>query len=76
MVYEHISRCFIPQEPSLGFSELFKDVFVVACSDIPMLVALVLGVNRLLAMAKDSIGFRPIVVGEVFIQLISRSIIL
>jgi len=39
-------------------------------------MALVLGVNKLLALAKDIGGFRPIIVGEVFFRLISRSIIL
>jgi hypothetical protein len=24
MVYEHLSRCFIPKDPSLGFSKLFQ----------------------------------------------------
>jgi hypothetical protein len=34
------------------------------------LVALLLGVNRLLAMVKDASGLCPIVIGEVFLQLI------
>jgi len=36
----------------------------------------VLGVNKLLAMTKDTSDFHPIVVGEVFLQLISCSIVL
>ncbi len=48
----------------------------VAHGDIPRSVALVLGASRLLAMAKDTSGFRPIAMGEVFPQLISHSIIL
>jgi hypothetical protein len=64
MVYEHISRCFIPKDPSSRFSKLFQNV-VVACGDIFRLVAF--GANRLLAMAKDIGGLSPIVVGEVFL---------
>jgi hypothetical protein len=45
-------------------------------ADIPRSVALVLGVNKLLAMAKDTSGFPSIVVGKMFPQFISRSIIL
>jgi hypothetical protein len=44
--------------------------------DIPRLVALMLGANKLLVMANDIGGFRPIVVGEVFLRLINRSIVL
>jgi hypothetical protein len=29
MVYEHFSRCFIPKNPSLGFSKLFQVVVIV-----------------------------------------------
>jgi hypothetical protein len=72
MVYEHFLGCFIPEDPSSRFSELF----LVALGDILKSMALVLGVNKLLALAKDIGGFRPIIVGEVFFQLISRSIIL
>jgi hypothetical protein len=75
MVYEHISGCFIPKDPSLGFSELFQDV-VVAHGDIVRLVALVLRASRLLAMAKDIGGLCFIVIGEVFLRFISFSIIL
>ncbi len=32
--------------------------------------------NKLLAMTKDIGGFHPIVVGKVFLQLISHSIVL
>jgi hypothetical protein len=35
-----------------------------------------LGANRLLAMAKDIGGLFPITIGEVFLQLISHSIVL
>ncbi len=41
-----------------------------------MLVALLLGVIRLLAMVKDINGLHPIVVGKVFLQLIGQSIVL
>jgi len=57
MVYEHIFWCFILEDPSLGFLELFQATIVVACGYIPKLVALVMGVNRLLAMEKNFKGF-------------------
>jgi hypothetical protein len=66
MVYEHLLKCFIPKDPSLGFVELFQGVVAIAHGDIPKLVALMLGASRLLAMAKDTKGFRPIVVNKVF----------
>jgi hypothetical protein len=75
MVYEHLSGCFIPKDPSLTFSKLFQ-VVNIAHGDIPKLVALVLGVNRFLAMAKDTSGLCPIVMGEMFLRFINRSIIL
>jgi hypothetical protein len=40
------------------------------------LVALVLGANKLLAMAKDTDDLYPIAMGEVSIRLINRSIVL
>jgi len=52
MVYEHLSRCFIPKDPFSGFSKLFQTIVVVACGDIPRSVTLVLGANKLLAMTK------------------------
>jgi hypothetical protein len=69
MVYEHLSRCFIPKDPSSRFSKLLQVVVVVvvvAHGDILKLVALVLGANRFLAMTKDIGGIYPIVVGKVF----------
>jgi len=66
LVYEHLLGCFIPKDPSSRFSKLFQ-VVVVACGDIPRTAALMLGVNKLLAMAKDIGSFHPIVVSEVFI---------
>jgi hypothetical protein len=66
MVYEHLSRCFIPKDPSSRFSELFQVVVIVARRDIPRSIALMLGANRLLAMAKDTSGLHLIVVCEVF----------
>jgi hypothetical protein len=67
MVYEHFSKCFILKDPSLGFSKLFQIVAIVTCGDIPRSVALVLGANKLLAMAKDINGLRFIAIGEVFL---------
>jgi hypothetical protein len=68
MVYEHYLRCFTLHDPSLGpkISKLFEIVTIVTHGDILRLVALVLGVRRLLAMVKDIGGLHPIVIGEVF----------
>ncbi len=66
MVYEHLSGCFIPEDPSLGFLELIQVATIVARGDIHRLVALVLWINILMAMAKDTSGLRLVVVGKVF----------
>ncbi len=71
IVYEHLLICFILEDPSLRFLELFQDVVTVARGDIFRSLALVFGANRLLAMAKDLGGFHPIIVSDVFFQLIS-----
>jgi hypothetical protein len=42
MVYEHLSRCFIPKDPSLGLLKFFKAIVVVVHGDILRLVALML----------------------------------
>jgi hypothetical protein len=71
MVYEHLQRCFIPKDPSLRFLELFQTistVATVACGDIPRSVALVLGASKLLAMANDTGGLCPIIIGKLFFQ--------
>jgi len=52
MVYEHLSRCFIPKDPFLGFSKLFQTIVVVAHGDIRRSMTLLLGANKLLAMTK------------------------
>jgi len=67
MVYKHLLGCFILEDPSLGFSELFQVIVVIACGDIPNLVVLVLGANKLLVMAKNIGGLCLIIVGEVFL---------
>jgi len=41
MVYEYLSRCFVLEDPSSRFLELFQINFVVAHGDILALVALV-----------------------------------
>ncbi len=64
MVYEHLERCFILEDPSLGFSKLFQ-IVVVACGVIFKSVALMLGVNKLLAMAKNISGLHLITIGKV-----------
>jgi hypothetical protein len=76
MIYEHIWGCFILKDPSSRFLELFQIVDDVAHGDIPRLVALVLGVNKLLVMAKDTDGFRLIAIGKVFFLFINHSIVL
>jgi hypothetical protein len=43
MVYEHLSRCFIPKDPSLRFLELFQLIVAIVYGDIPRLVVLMLG---------------------------------
>jgi hypothetical protein len=75
MVYEHLSRCLIQEDPSLRLLGLFQ-VVVVIHGDNPRLVALVLGVSKLLTMAKETGGFSPIAVSKMFFQLISHSIVL
>jgi hypothetical protein len=75
MVCEHLLGCFILKDPSSGFLELFQ-VIVVVCGDIPKLVAIVLGSNKLLVMAKDTSGLCFIVVSKVFLWFIICSIVL
>ncbi len=55
-------RCFILEDPFSRFSKIFLVVAIVIHGDIHRLVALVLGVNRLFAMAKDMGGLRPIAI--------------
>jgi hypothetical protein len=77
MVYEHLSRCLILEDPSLRFLKLFQVVATtIARGDILRSMALVLGVNKLLATIKDTSGLHPIIVGEVFFRFISCSIVL
>jgi hypothetical protein len=66
MVYEHLSKCFILEDPSLGFLKLFQVDVIVAHGVILKLMALVHGARRLLAMAKDTGGLHPIAIGKVF----------
>jgi hypothetical protein len=65
MVYEHFLGCFIPNDPSLRFLELFQ-IVVVVHGDIPRSMTLVLGVNKLLAMTKDMNGLCFITICKVF----------
>ncbi len=76
MVYEHLSKCFIPEEPSSEFLKLFQAVVAITRGDILRSVALMMGVNRLLAMAKDTNFLHPIVVSKTFFRLINHSIVL
>jgi hypothetical protein len=66
MVYEHLLGCFIPEDPFSRFLELFQVVVVIAYGYIFKSMALALGSNRLLVMAKDIGGLCPIIVSEVF----------
>jgi hypothetical protein len=66
MVYKHLSKCLIPKDPSSRFLELFQVAIAIVHGDIHRLVALVLGVNKLLTMAKDTSGLRFITMGKVF----------
>jgi hypothetical protein len=69
MVYDHLSGCLILEDPYLGFSELFQIVVVVVVvphGDIPRLVVSVLGVSKLLAMAKDNGGLCLIIVSKMY----------
>jgi hypothetical protein len=76
MVYEHFLGCFILEDPSSRFSKLIQVVVIVVWGDILRSVALVLGANKLLAMAKDIDNLHPVVVSEMFLRLISCSIVL
>jgi hypothetical protein len=64
MVYEHLSKCFIPKDPSSQFSKLFQ-VIVITHDNILKLMALVLGESRLLAMVKDISGLHLIAIKKV-----------
>jgi hypothetical protein len=67
MVYEHLLGCYIPEDPSSRFLELFQVVDIVARGDILGSMALVLRTNKLLALAKDIKGFHCIAIGKVFL---------
>jgi hypothetical protein len=66
---------FYTRGPIFGFLKLFQ-VAIVTRGVIFRSVILMLGVNKLLAMPKDISGLHPIVLGEKFFRLISRSIVL
>jgi hypothetical protein len=76
MVYEHILRCFIVEDPSSRYSKLFQAIVIVVCGDILKLVALMQKASKLLVMVNDISGLHPIVIGEMFFQLINHSIVL
>jgi len=56
--------------------ELILVITTIARGGIFRLVALMLGAGKLLVMAKDVKGLRPIAASKVFLQLISCSIVL
>ncbi len=76
MVYEHFLGWFIPKDPSSRFSKLFQATITIAHENIFRSMALMLEVGKLLAMAKDTDGFHPILVSKVFLWLINHSIVL
>lgn len=76
MIYEHLRDCFSPEDPSSRFFELYRVVEHVAQGRIPVRIARALGASRLLAIAKDTDEIRPIAIGEVFLHLISRTLVL
>jgi hypothetical protein len=76
IVYEHFLGCFILEDPSSKFLELILVITTIARGGIFRLVALMLGAGKLLVMAKDVKGLRPIAASKVFLQLISCSIVL
>jgi hypothetical protein len=58
---------FHTKGPIFGVLKKIQVTIVVIHGDIPRSVALVLGVNKLLAMVKDISDIRPIVIGKVFL---------
>jgi hypothetical protein len=74
MAIKRWSRCFILEDPSLGFLKLFQIVAIVH-EDILRSVVLMFGASKLLAMAKNIGGFCSIVIGKMFFQIINRSIV-
>jgi hypothetical protein len=67
MVYEHLSIYFIPQDPSSNFLKLLEAINAIARGDILRSMALMLGANKLLTVAKDIEGLCFVVVGKVFL---------
>ncbi len=63
----------VSYQKALKVFKLFQAAIIIAHGDILRSMALLLGANRLLAMANDMGGFCPIIVGEVFFQFISHS---
>jgi hypothetical protein len=56
--------------------ELFQVAVVIVHGDMLKAMALMLGANILLVVAKDIGGLHPIILIEVFLRLISHSIVL
>jgi hypothetical protein len=61
---------FHTKGPILKVFRIIPDCYYCCSWGYPRSVALVLGVSKLLAMAKDIGGFRPIAVGKVFVYLL------
>jgi hypothetical protein len=58
------------EHPSSWFLKLFQAITIVVHRNVLRSMALVLGANILLTMAKDTGGFSPIAISKVFFQLI------
>jgi len=67
MVNEHLLRCSIPKDKSSNFSKLLQAIGINARGDILRSMALMLGANRLLAMAKNIASLHLNVVGKMFL---------
>jgi hypothetical protein len=76
MVYEHFLGCFIPKDLSSMLLKLFQVAITIVHGDTSKSMALMVRANKLLAMAKDTTSFHPIVICEMFFELISCSIVL
>jgi hypothetical protein len=66
----NILRLFHTRGPILKVFGIIQVVLIVVHGDIPKLMALMLWANRLLAMAKNIGGLCPIIISEVFFDLL------
>jgi hypothetical protein len=76
MVFKHLQDLFNPKDLINNISQLFMVCCYVIVGHISRSIAKALGVTRLLTLAKPSSGIQPIVIGEVFYQLVNRTLCL